>query len=332
MSVKAEDARRRRAGCDTFKFGRLRRLQGRAAAGRPASAVAAPARRPPPGGRRCRDGNRVRLERPRGVRARGRASRSSRRASRRRAQHRRRRDKYLASAGVAPGQPVVRELRDLVARAVGPQDGRRRLGGGADVGARRGGGHERPLGRQPRGRPPRRHRRLRLGRPGGLRLGRPHRLPGEQGRGRQVHRPGGQLPGRGAQRAAADGRRQRQVPADQRRGLGGCAEADGDPARRADRPRAGAGGLGRGRPVRIRRRHHAAGRRRGGAAADAATPANAAPAAAARRRHPPPPSIPPPWRRQRPRQRATPLEARRGDSGQFMSVKAEDAPRSTAPR
>ena len=34
-------------------------------------------------------------------------------------------------------QPVVRELRDVVAGAGRPQDGRRRLGRGADVGARR---------------------------------------------------------------------------------------------------------------------------------------------------------------------------------------------------
>ena len=41
-----------------------------------------------------------------------------------------------------PGQPVVRELRDLVARAVRPQDARRhRLGRGPDLGARRRGRH-----------------------------------------------------------------------------------------------------------------------------------------------------------------------------------------------
>ena len=67
-------------------------------------------------------------------------------------------DKYLAAAGVGARQPVVRELRDLVAGAGRPQDGGQRLGRGADVGAQRRGRDQRPPGRQRRRRAPRRHR------------------------------------------------------------------------------------------------------------------------------------------------------------------------------
>ena len=98
---------------------------------------------------------------------------------------------------VGAGQPVVRELRDVVARAGRPQDGRQRLGRGADVGPQRRGEQERPPDRQRRPGAPRRHRRLRLGPPGRLRLRRPHRLPRQRRQGRQVHRARGQQPGPG---------------------------------------------------------------------------------------------------------------------------------------
>ena len=105
-------------------------------------------------------------------------------------------DKYLAAAERRARQPVVRELRDVVARAGRPQDAGQRLGRGPDVGPQRRGEAERPPDRQRRPGAPGRHRRLRLGPPGRLRLRRPHRLPRQQRPGRQVHRARGQQPGR----------------------------------------------------------------------------------------------------------------------------------------
>ena len=62
-------------------------------------------------------------------------------------------DEYLRPRRRRARQPVVRELRHLVARADRPQDGGRRLGRRADVGPQRRGGQERPPDRQRRGTP-----------------------------------------------------------------------------------------------------------------------------------------------------------------------------------
>ena len=69
-------------------------------------------------------------------------------------------EQYLAAAKVAPGQPVVRVVRDVVARAGRAQDAGRRLGRRPDVGAQRRAGQQRPPDRQRRGRAARGHRRL----------------------------------------------------------------------------------------------------------------------------------------------------------------------------
>ena len=210
-----------------------------------------------------------RLERPRRLGPGGGEEGARRRREGGGHQHRREGRRVPGRRRRRPGQPVVRELRDVVAGEGRPQDGRGRLGGGADVGPRRRGEDQRPRARRRRGRAPRRHRRLRLGRAGGLRRGRPHRLPGQQRRRRQVHGAGGQQPGRGDERPAVDESGQRQVPPHQGRRSGrggGPVRAARAPARR----RGGSAGGGRvgwrlqhARPARGRRDARRRRRRRG---------------------------------------------------------------------
>ena len=127
----------------------------------PASAVASGARAGRRG--RRRNGDRGRLERPRRRRPGDREGRAGQGRREEGVNTGTEVDQYLKAAGVGPGNPVVRELRDLGARAERPQDGGRRLGRGPDLGPERRGRQQRPRGRQRRGRPPRRHRLLRLG-------------------------------------------------------------------------------------------------------------------------------------------------------------------------
>ena len=147
---------------------------------------------------------------------------------------------------------LVRELRDVGAGAVGPQDGGRRLGRGADVGPHRRGGHQGPRDRQRRGR-----------RPGDIVAydwgGQEDSPPtGTSASWRATSRaassPRSRATTRTRARGAAPARRQREVHPHQRRRAGGARPRGGRgraPARRArggPRPSApapvGAGGGG----------------------------------------------------------------------------------------